>query len=208
MERRSRPAKGPGVCTQPASHGEALDTSGSLIKNLHRSIMGLSPYSSCGILAHMRKGRPAIERLYLYARLDEVTGCLVWTGSLDRWGYGRFHWNGKEHPAHRAAWKLHTGQELEPDVCVLHHCDNRACIRIEHLFLGSHADNVKDKASKGRSGIGRGQLPYGVERVGKRYRARLRCRPGRSQVHIGMYDTAEEAAKAAWEAREQWLRDV
>lgn len=51
--------------------------------------------------------------------------------------------------AHRAAWMVTHGQ-LDDDVRVLHRCDVRNCVRPDHLFLGSQADNVLDAMSKGR----------------------------------------------------------
>lgn len=45
----------------------------------------------------------------------------------------------------------HLGRELLPTELVCHHCDNRACFEISHLYVGSHTDNMRDMASRGRS---------------------------------------------------------
>lgn len=50
---------------------------------------------------------------------------------------------------HRLSWLLKYGSLNNVD-CVLHKCDNRKCLNPDHLFLGSRADNNKDKVSKNR----------------------------------------------------------
>ncbi len=80
--------------------------------------------------------------------------CHEWQGCRSVDGYGRFTWpSGSKHRqpenAHRIAWRLAFGPVPE-GLCVLHRCDNPPCCRLDHLFLGTHADNARDRQSKGR----------------------------------------------------------
>jgi hypothetical protein len=57
--------------------------------------------------------------------------------------------------AHRVAWTLHHGQ-IPDGMSICHHCDNPPCVRPDHLFVGTHGDNCRDKISKGREAHVRG----------------------------------------------------
>lgn len=74
--------------------------------------------------------------------------CEVWTALRSRAGYGKFKF-GKEQLATRSAWILYVGP-IPDGMNLLHKCDNPPCVRIDHLFLGTIADNSKDMVSKGR----------------------------------------------------------
>ncbi len=77
------------------------------------------------------------------------TGCWLWTGCKDDKGYGLFKLAGRMWKAQRVAWML--GADDPGPLMVLHHCDTPACVNYEaHLFLGTHSDNMKDCAKKGR----------------------------------------------------------
>ena len=91
----------------------------------------------------------------LVARSDD--GCWLWTGSVDRDGYGRFFVSQTPRVrvlAHRYSYQLVHGPRPST-VCILHHCDVPACVRVDHLFEGTHTTNHLDMQAKGR--IARGE---------------------------------------------------
>jgi hypothetical protein len=75
--------------------------------------------------------------------------CWLWTGSLDLKGYGTVRRRGKTARAHRVAYQLWVG-DIPNGLHVLHRCDLRSCCNPQHLWLGTHADNMRDMATKGR----------------------------------------------------------
>ena len=82
------------------------------------------------------------------------TGCWDWTACRSQSGYGKLRLGRKMLKAHRVSYELHVGSIPEGDdyhgTCVLHRCDRPCCVNPEHLFLGTNADNVRDKVEKGR----------------------------------------------------------
>lgn len=76
-------------------------------------------------------------------------GCWNWIGSKNN-GYGIFKLNYKKTYAHRLSFELNIGN-IPADLQVLHKCDNPSCVNPNHLFLGTHQENMKDRNSKGRT---------------------------------------------------------
>lgn len=85
-----------------------------------------------------------------WSKVDKSSDCWNWTASKGRFGYGVFGiGHSKTVLSHRFAWSEVNGP-IQEGVCVLHKCDNPSCVRPDHLFLGTVADNNLDKMSKGR----------------------------------------------------------
>ena len=115
------------------------------------------------------------------------SGCWEWNLSRLPNGYGRV---GPKRGllAHRWSWTIHRGP-IPAGLCVLHRCDNRCCVRPDHLFLGSKKDNSQDALHKGRL-----DLTPPSSRVG--------WHPGRSIGEVNgsakLTRAAVEAARAAY----------
>lgn len=87
----------------------------------------------------------------LWSRVDKAE-CWIWTGVTGRKGYGRIGVGRRDEGqigTHVASWMLAFGPVPEGK-CVLHRCDVPACVRPDHLFLGSISDNNQDMCNKRR----------------------------------------------------------
>lgn len=84
------------------------------------------------------------------------TACKPWAGTIDGQGYGRINRRGRAMLAHRHVWEEANGAPVPHGMVIMHLCDNRPCVNPEHLQLGTHAANQKDKTAKGRQAKGEG----------------------------------------------------
>ena len=124
------------------------------------------------------------------------SGCVVWTGALNRCGYGMLHVNGRMVRAHRYAWERINGP-IPAGMVIDHACHERSCVNTDHLRIATPSQNQQN-----RSGVRKGRvhdLPRGVTPSGRGYRAQVTV--GGVLHHLGTFDTVEEASAAAQAGR-------
>jgi hypothetical protein len=129
---------------------------------------------------------------------EPYSGCWLWIGSTAK-GYGKLTIKHKDVLAHRCAWQLLNG-EIPLGAHVLHSCDTPLCVNPDHLFIGSHTDNMRDMYAKRHDRWHR-NAPRWVtfhKQAGK-WQARV-------QRYIGLFVTEGEAIQAA-EKQIQQLRN-
>lgn len=85
--------------------------------------------------------------------LGMTTPCWMWVGGKDKDGYGHIWNEGSLHRAPRVAFMLQVGP-IPHEEQTLHRCDNRPCVRGDHLFTGTHWNNMHDKVVKQRQARG------------------------------------------------------
>lgn len=85
-------------------------------------------------------------------QLGSMTPCIEWEKSRTTAGYGRVFKDGKHVYAHRLAYCEANNLALEDisGLVVRHKCDNPPCVNPEHLEVGTHADNIRDRDARGR----------------------------------------------------------
>jgi hypothetical protein len=110
----------------------------------------------------------AVDRFHQKYQIDE-SGCWLWTGGTrpnnKGVAYPR-HWTDdrKSIGAHRFSFELVNG-EIPKGMYVCHKCDTPLCVNPDHLFVGTHHDNMRDMVQKKRSFTGRGEHKKGLAKL-------------------------------------------
>lgn len=121
---------------------------------------GLLPAS---ILRKRDRDESDRQRIAALTKKTDGDECWEWLGSKAQSGHSRCSFRGGPAPAYRALYILTYG-ELPVGGVVRHTCDNPGCVRIDHLLLGTQADNMRDAVERHR-------IPWGEQRRNSKLRA-------------------------------------
>jgi len=90
-----------------------------------------------------------IAKLRFYSKIKKCENdCWEWIGTMFNNGYGAFALEQKPRLAHRMMWFYEKG--IFPTGVIIHSCDNRKCVNIDHLRDGTQYENIHDMIDKGR----------------------------------------------------------
>jgi len=122
------------------------------------------------------------DRIMENILVNTETGCWEWQGRIEVTGYGGLSYKDKTQRAHRFAYTVFKGP-IPKGMYVCHHCDVRHCVNPDHLFPGSHKDNMRDMTGKGRQACGEENGQSKLTNAGV-LQIRTRVRGGESQVSV------------------------
>jgi hypothetical protein len=121
------------------------------------------------------------------------SGCWLWTGALDRKGYGQMNVGGKTTSATHFSLFMDGRPRPHKNACALHRCDTPACVNPDHLWWGSHKENSQDMAAKGRNNaVG---LPKAVAAQAAKALARTTCKRGHPVSSAKIYNGCRQCGE-------------
>lgn len=131
------------------------------------------------------------KKLDYYTMYEPNSGCWLWTGAVDKDGYGKLTVKYRYAKAHRESYELHKGP-IPDGLVVCHRCDVPGCINPDHLFLGTNADNTADRDAKGRHVPNYGEANGSAKLTAEKVRA-IRAERGLQRVVADKYGISQTA---------------
>lgn len=138
------------------------------------------------------------ERIYTQTR-REASGCLVWTGRINKDGYGQISIEGHAYNASRAAWVLAHGP-LPGAIKVDHLCHNQSCVELSHLRAATHQQNMANRRGPHKQNTS-GFRGVTYNKAWGKYVGSVHCK-GKAH-YCGGFDSAEEADYAVRTKRQE-----
>lgn len=135
------------------------------------------------------------------------SGCQIWIGPSVPRGYGVISKNGRQTYTHRVAWELVNGP-IPFGMQVLHDCDVPSCINPDHLHIGTHKDNMREKSERdkcnspvgelnGLAKLTQSQVEY-IRKVYVPYDKHFSCKPLAMQLGVSSSSVYAAAKKITW----------
>lgn len=139
---------------------------------------------------------PIASRFWKHVKKTKT--CWIWTASKFKTGYGQIRAiegsPQRNVKAHRLSWELHNGP-IPNGMFICHSCDNPACVRPDHLWLGNNQTNMADRQKKGRTAKGENSGHVLTEKQVKEMRKRY---PKESQRGLAkIFGVSSETARKA-----------
>lgn len=161
----------------------------------------------CAVALGQRNRKWASREERFFAKVDKAPGhgphgdCWLWTGARLPDGYGHFKEGRRARPAHVVSYEIANGP-LPKGTNGLHACDNRPCVNPDHIFAGTHQDNMDDMVAKGRGDAPKGEAHHDAKLTESDVRA-IRT-DGRNNATIAASYGVSPAAIWLIKARRNW----